>query len=372
MSFKTISKTVLLWAYLISVVSILSWLVVPLSSRFTNLEPAPKLSVVWVQWSNFDGLHYLDIAKYGYGSAYTDKSYSFFPLYPYLLRIVSGFHPSAAFGVALSLALFIFALHFLYKLISLDSNRVEARNSLLLLLIFPTALFFGSVYTESLFLLISVLVFYFARKQHFLLASVFGLLASATKITGIFLYPAILYEWYISKKRSLESFIYSVLLPPIGLLSYSYYQWIKTGDPLYFVHLQSNFSGRSISKIILLPQVLWRYLKILASINRPDPIFFTSVLELGCALLVILLLVVGIKRLRLSYYIYLLPAFILPTLTGTFLSMPRFILVMFPLFTVLSGIFTHAPKSLKILYLVISVILGIISISFFVRGHFIA
>ena len=69
--------------------------------------------------------------------------------------------PPAAYAVAL--AAFLGALTLLHRLVSLELGRPLARPVLLLLAVFPAALYFGAPYAESLFLLLAVGAFYAAR-----------------------------------------------------------------------------------------------------------------------------------------------------------------------------------------------------------------
>ena len=64
---------------------------------------------------------------------------------------------------AVSLAAFLAALFLLHRLTELELGRRLARPTLLLLAVFPAAVYFGAPYSESLFLLLAVGAFYAAR-----------------------------------------------------------------------------------------------------------------------------------------------------------------------------------------------------------------
>ena len=70
----------------------------------------------------------------------------------------------AAFAV--SLAAFAGALYLLHRLTELELGREYALPTILLLSVFPGAVFFGIPYSESIFLLVSVGAFYAARTEH--------------------------------------------------------------------------------------------------------------------------------------------------------------------------------------------------------------
>jgi len=348
--------------------------------------------------ANFDGMHYLSIAKNGY----SQYQQAFFPFYPLLIKFLT---PVFA-GKDLVAALFISSLsllggiYFLYQLVLLDYKEKIAKRTVFFLLIFPSAFFFALVYTESLFLFLSVGAFYFARTKNWVLAGILAGLASATRLVGIFLLPALLVEWIqqdkfknqiskikiayqnIKRKNIFEfspvifhfSFLIFNLLPlflvPLGLLFYMRFLAINYQDPLLFLHVQPAFGvQRSADKLILYYQVIWRYLKMIAA-TKPDPLFFTVWIEFISTLSFLILIVIAyFKKIRMSYLVYTILSYFVSTLTGTFVSMPRFLLVLFPCFICLALIEN------KLFRLAISIIFLIISfsmVSLFVRGYFVS
>lgn len=352
------------------------FLVLP-RTRYTHLTETKSISNLAVSWSNFDGLHYLDIAQYGYGYQHkTDMDYVFFPVYPWLIKTFSLFGGYLTSGLLVSHVAFIIALYYLYKLAKLDFSAKIARSTIFVLLIFPTAFFFGSVYTESVFLLLIVLSFYFARKDQFFLACAAAMIASATRVTGIFLWPALLYEFWLRYgqdiKKTLNPLAVWLILPPLGLLSFLRYQFLQTGDPLFFINAQNNYAGRNVDKLVLLHQVFFRYFKMLIFIDHFDPLFFTVLIEFLSAVLLVFVLIFSLKKIRFSYWFFVLCSFLLPTLTGTFMSMPRFSLVLFPVFIYLASFLEGHHPYFKYFYYFICTILSIFSIVFFTRGYFIS
>ena len=74
---------------------------------------------------------------------------------------------------------------------------------------------------------------------------------------------------------------------------------------------------------------------------------------------------------RLSYAVFAILSFITPTLTGTFSSMPRYVLVMFPAFIVL-GRWLEKHRRLRWAWWGSSVILLVIDLSLFLTGRWVA
>jgi Gpi18-like mannosyltransferase len=377
MSIKDILKKVITWRLLVLLVAIPAIFILAPRTRFTNLQPVPSIRDLSTMWSNFDGLHYLDLAQYGYGYQHkTDMDYAFFPVYPWLIGKFSFLGSYLASALFISHLCLILALYFLFKLVRLDFNTKISRDTIYLLLIFPAAFFFGSVYNESLFLLLTVLTFFFARKKNFILAGIFAAIASATRVTGMFLWPALIYEFYLAYEKSLKKCLnyraISLLLPPLGILGFMYFQKLKTGNPFLFIDIQSNFAERTTDKLILLYQVFFRYFKMLIFIDHTDPLFFSVLVEFLSGLLILVVLIFSLKKIRFSYWLFVLLSYILPSLTGTFMSMPRFTIVMFPIFIYLSAWLERHHPYFRYAYYFVCFILSVFMISFFTRGYFMA
>ena len=217
-----------------------------------------------------------------------------------------------------------------------------------------------------------------------LAAGIFGLLASYTRITGILLFPALLYELYQREKDkdvniSLSVFLkkpekiknlLSVFLVPLGLISYMRYLGNEYRDCLLFLHVQPFFGAeRSGSRIILIYQVFWRYLKMILT-SKLDFLYFTVWLELLVAILLLIVFAYSIKKkIRTSYLVFAILSFFVPTLSGTFLSLPRFALAFFPCFIYLG---TIKNKVIRISLLTIFGITFLISSVLFFRGYWLS
>lgn len=359
--------------------------------------------LIWSR-ANFDGFYYAKIARDGY--QYLQQA--FFPFYPQLIKFFQPFFKSFNLqesnsfilsGIFISSACFIFCLYFFGRLFREEGEEEKTiRKALLFLVLFPTSFYFISVYTESVFLFLVLLAFWLAKKRKWLLAGLIGGLASYTRLAGVFLLPALLYEYYdeesrrtmkervIAVKQRVFHFdikylplflksrlrhiqnIFFISLSSWGLIYYMSYLKRTVNDPFYFIKVQPGFGAqRSINRLIMLYQVFWRYLKMIFTVDCSDWIYFTVWLELLIGLLFIGLLILGWTKFKLkkSWMIFATLAYVLPTLTGTFSSMPRYILVCFPCFLILSKL--KLPK----LIFVLSLLLLLICTILFVRGYWI-
>jgi hypothetical protein len=161
--------------------------------------------------ARWDAAWYLVIAHYGYRpdlGAFTSSRTAFFPLYPLCLSAISqiGVPPILA-GVLLSSGALALALYGIHRLTMLELARAEAatvararsattdhssggevaRLAVLLTAFAPMAFFFSAVYSESLYLALSVGVFLCARQGRWAWVAVLGALAAATRSAGVVL-----------------------------------------------------------------------------------------------------------------------------------------------------------------------------------------
>ncbi len=291
-------------------------------------ESRTLLLAVWGRW---DAVHYLDIATNGYHG--TDMA--FFPLLPLLIGIlgkVIGNHLIA--GLVISNAALFFALLFLYKLVEHEFDRTVARRAIFYISIFPTAVFFSAVYTESLFLMLTVASFYYMRERRWWLAGAIGLLASLTRIEGVLLAVPFAIEWWSAYRENAVAGVKNLLpiaLIPLGLVLFMVYLWVLNGDPLYFSHVQSHWNrqlaapwtsiGNSFHKIAMAvgPQTVAQ-----------------QILEIVFTALMIGVLAGGWRKLKASYVAYMGLSILMPLCTSSLMSMPRFALVLFPMFVILA------------------------------------
>lgn len=301
-------------------------------STFGNMFPYAQERLIssglpeWLwAYGNFDGVHYVTIATYGYIDQYTQ---AFFPLYPLLIHLLSGGQSVLIVGLLLSNIAFMGALIILYQLWRMDYEQIVVKRSILLLLSLPTAFFFGAFYTESLFLLLTVAAFLLMRKGYFSWAVLMIALATATRIVGVFLVIALIIEMVKSKQPIWKIVLYSVG-GFAGLIGYMIYLQQYFGDALYFLSAQPAFGASRSSSLVLFPQVVFRYFKILMTNSWSLMPFWTALNELLSTLFPLIACLWWFKKIRLSYWVFMMGCLLLPPLTGTFSSMPRYALMSF-------------------------------------------
>lgn len=280
--------------------------------------------------ARWDSEWYLDIAENGYAFLGPEKlsNVVFFPLYPGLMWLAS-FLFSGNFALAgwiLSLIFLFLALCYFYKLIKEFHSEIQPIVPIIFLLIFPTSFFLNAVYTEALFMFLSIASFYYARKNNFLAAGIFGLLASLTRVTGLLLFVPLLWEYFANngiKSFSLKRFL-PIILVPLGTAGFFLFHYIRYGDFLLFLKIQAWW-GRSFE----LNKDHFQTLTHPATVNLITDSLFV--------IFAVVTMYVAFRRIRASYGLYMLVTLIVALSTGTFMSIGRYILVLFPMYIVIAS-----------------------------------
>lgn len=255
-------RTALLPALVIALVSriglvLISWVSLRIFARFAfypvqlpdNFLTSHPLLDGWARW---DAAHYIAVAQFGYGSS-TNPSpgggAGFFPLYPILMRGgvgLFGFSPTpgalAVAAIAISNVCFLISIALFIWLSRDQIGDAAARQAALLLCVMPFGFFFNAAYSESLFLMLSLLCLVLARDQRYWMAGVVAGLASGSRLVGLALLPAILFMAY-RRGTFRRDFVGMLLLAPSGLIAFFIYSWRKFGDPLAYFHAQSEWGG---------------------------------------------------------------------------------------------------------------------------------
>jgi hypothetical protein len=349
-----------------------------------HVDPNNIFLDVWARW---DSGFYLSIANSGYHYAAGQQSnVAFFPVYPLLVNLVAPFvGGSLVSGVIISNACFLGTLIFLYKLTEFEFDSEAASRAVFYIAAFPTAFFFSAVYTESTFLLFSIGAFYFARKQEWGWAALFGMICSASRIVGVLSFGIVMLEWMrsqgwtISSSYKIESWInlfkglkrdwlnvLVICLIPLGLLSYMIFLKLQFNDPIAFSSVQSAWGREMIGPwAVLLRDVL---LFFSGDLLRGE-VWYHIALDLLPTFAVFSTLIWMWRRLGESYAILSALSLLIPLSSGS-QSLSRYVIVVFPFFMLLGyfGKYKLLDRSIMLLF---SVFLGIFT-ALFVNWIFIA
>jgi hypothetical protein len=318
-------------------------------------------------WAQFDGVWFIHIANEGY--RLDNNTPAFFPLYPLALKaggVVIGNYQLA--GIILSLVFFLAAVLVLYRLVARDLSPRIAFYSVLFVSLSPVSFFFQTVYSESLFLLASVVCFLFVRERRWALAGVTGMLAAATRLAGVFLLLPMMLE-YLRQDRSdprRDRVLFWFLLVPAGVGLYALYLAWATGSidtfggaerawgrdptvPVVTVWRASIKAYHGLTQLLTghgVPADPAYVGETLAFVQRETAIVnLFSFVALGVA---VVALGLAWRRLPLGYALYGLAIVCLPLFAPRpqvpLMSMPRFVLVAFPVMVAIAVLTDARPR----------------------------
>jgi hypothetical protein len=394
--------------------------------------------------ARWDAAWYLVIAHYGYRpdlGAFTASRTAFFPLYPLSVSGLQRLGAQPVFaGVLISVAALAAALYALHRLTTLEATRLRrsrragrdalsgpaaqsghetgsktvdaadtaclaetARLAVMLTALAPMAFYLSAVYSESLYLALSIWVFLCARRGQWARVAVLGALASATRSTGIVLMaPVVLLYLYGPRQdrapdrpldatpRSgpgtpgggpggaarpfaplaallrplyrLRGDVLWLLVMPVGLGLYMAHLALAGGDAFAPFHAQAVWGRQFAGPFLGVwdgAKAAFEGVRQLLSMQRAHLYFPTTgspFIEAGHNLMLFAFLaaavpaIVGVaRRLPFAYGAYVLAALALPlsypVASQPLMSLPRFLLVLFPLNMWLAGRLVERPRA---------------------------
>lgn len=305
-----------------------------------------RLLDLWNQW---DAKLYLRLAEVGYVQSSPPPhdndplNIVFFPFFPLAVYVVSlVLQDLLVSALIVSFAASVGAGYVLFRLVALDADEATAWRAVILLFAFPSAYYLAVPYTEALFLFAVLASVYAARTGHWAGAGIAGALATGTRVTGVALAPALLAEVF-ARKAGVRDHVRKlawISFAATGLLTYLAINQIVHGDPLHFLAVQrqhwfqaSVFPWEPVQDAI---RVLWA-----GGLDTTFGLIYGG--RLAGVLLAVPLLVLAVRRLRLPDVLYGWMGFLLMMSASWLASLPRYLLVLYPLFIV-GALLTRSPR----------------------------
>ena len=337
------------------------------AARIGSDPPASGLLAPWARW---DALHYADVAVFGYmaddpggleavdGYAQAapgggDLNIVFPPLFPLLVRAVNAVvrDPlAAAFLVSGTASLFVGPLA--RRLVAADLGEAVGTRAAFLLLIFPTAYFLHIGYTESLFIALALGSLLAARRDHWWVAGGLAALAAFTRVNGVVLAPALMAEaflaWRADPEHRLRPEWLAVAGAGVGFGAYLLVNAAVYADPLAFTEIQRTYWLKSfappweglsnaLSWVVTGTAPIAAWLAHSSRAAQAMELAFAGLGVLGAAACAVL-------AYRLTWTVWMVACWLLFASSGFLMSIPRFTLVMFPLFAVAAVATAGRPR----------------------------
>jgi hypothetical protein len=354
---------------LLAFVGVLSIAALPISPWVPSAWTRPVAGSLFDAFARWDGLRYLTIAAGGYPAADPTRA-AFFPLYPLLVRSVGTLAGATAgpnleiVAVIVSNVALLAAALALVALCRLDFGERAASRSAWYLLLFPTSFFLSAVYADSLFLALSLGAMLFARRNQWLASGALAGLATLTRPFGFVVAVPIAVEAFLRWREGERSWrpIASLALVPAALGAYMAYLGWHYGDPLAFVHAQSDWHRTLTGPWVSFARAFSGPL----TLNKLPH----SAIDLLAAFLTLGLVAAAWKLLRPSYALFLTALVLLPLSTGSIGSLMRFDASFFPIFLVL-GI-AGRSRAFDRVYVLLGAGVGAVLMALFAQWYWVA
>lgn len=305
---------------------------------FTVLErPNP----FWDRFARWDSGHYYGIASKGYRYVEGGRSsLAFFPVYPQLMGTVGRAFGGAQAdfyyaGILITWLSFAIAMPLLYRLARLDLPADRALRATVYAAVFPSAYFFGVVYSEALFLLTLVGAALALRTRRWMWAALAAAVMTATRVNGVMFLPALaLIGWDAAGPNGKDRAraMAAVAAGLIGIGSYSVFVYSISGNPFEWYDSITRWGyqpgGHPLAGLYAIAeQLLTRPYEYLVT-ERMAPYDTFNALTAAAALLAVPFIWI---RFGLGYAAIVVMGLWLPLSSGQFEGLGRYCSVLFPL-----------------------------------------
>jgi hypothetical protein len=321
--------------------------------EFTHLLDGGPALDMWYRW---DAGFYTSIATYGY-DWHNDRQpaadMAFLLVYPLAIHLVSGLTPTGCAlspylstcatlgGLLVSNAALLVALVLLFDITLRRFGRGAAWRAALLLLISPISIFLSGIYTEALFLMLTLLTFWLLERERFVYAVLTAAIASLTRSVGVALFlPLLWYAWHGNTGARPYRLVLA-FIPPLLFAGYILLMGITVGDPLAYFSSYETTWGRSAGSPL---EAFTAYFS-----GNPVSLFGwdLSWMDLILTLFYLALTVILLRREQTrAWGLFALIALLVPIATGSLLSMPRFGAVLFPFYILLGKWADRLPRQM--------------------------
>lgn len=341
--------------------------------------PRTETPTLASRFSTWDIAHYLRLSQEGYEAG--SPSCAFYPLWPGAIRVATTVlgGRSLLAGLLLANGLSLVGLGLLYRVIERQCGPRISRDTLILMLAFPGALFFSFPYSESLYLVLLMWFFWGLEQERWTWTGVSAFLLSLARPLGVFVLLPLAWHLFergwlwgraplplrggeeearpVAAVKDLANFAgrgnravpkLLLLCPLLGYAAYFGLMYVWTGNVLEGFEAQKAYpNSPSIKNMFNLSGFTDALLNVHSLDGMMDGaldrVFF----------LLFLASLPPIYRLNRTWFYYALPAGLVPALTSWFMSYRRYTMMLFPVFVVVAQLLSKSRSRSLFWYYVI-------------------
>jgi Gpi18-like mannosyltransferase len=260
---------VLNWKHIISIF-LLSRLIIGILyifiAKFTNIGLLDGST-----YCTFDCNWYLSIIKHGYTlipvivdqSTLNQSNLAFFPLMPLIIKLI--IYPftlifsmrqvgviAVVFGIIMNNLLLLGSLYLLKIYFTNKIDSIRLTFLLILVSLSPLNIYINSLYPESLYLFLSLVLVVLIENRKYFLESLVMSLVSICKPQGVFFIPVFMFLMLTSTAVKPSRKPMYLLLSLIPITLYFAYIYALTKDFLFYFHIQESGWGFSLINVFRL------------------------------------------------------------------------------------------------------------------------
>ena len=374
---------ILLWKLGTFATAYVAWALLPFNQQLyeANYRYGDRVPTSFAaSFNTWDSQHYILLAEQGYQKGLLSNAFG--PLYPWTIRLTNLLTgDSIVSGLLVANVASAVALYLLYRLVANRWGREAGFATLLLCMAFPTAFFLNLIYTEALFLLLSVIVFYGLYERRFWLAAAAAFLLPVLRVPGVV--AVVPMAWVIGGESlrigfdgvrpRFEGFrwhpnLLYVLAPIAGFVSYLVYMHFAIGDAFIAMHTEKLFiSNRSIENLLRPDRLIGDFFLAHYSVHgyldsAIDRIFFA-----------VFVLSLPLVYIRVDKPMFLFCAIVgLQPFLGSFMSYTRLVMVAFPLYVAYGVTFARWRPQLTYAVVYPMLLLQAVLLALQINGNWVA
>lgn len=350
---------------------IVHWLLLLVAYQFLKETGGTQVGFIATVYNKLkdagDIPHYINIAKHWYSTTGEHQNdIVFFPLFPVLLKVFQVvLRDYILAGCVVSILCLIVGNIYLYLLLNEEYDETRAWEGVMLLNVFPVSFFFVGVFTESVFIMLSVMCLYYIRKKKWIVVGVVGMLAALSRSQGIALLVPALYELCITMKEPKQRKWSgaAVSLIPLGTGIYFLMNQVIYGSWNKFMEYQAAEPWYNTSHWIA--SNLKQHYDM--ALGNPGLAVFIYWAQIGLYFGSMILLFVAYKnKLKTAYIAYSGAYLFMTYLHGWMISGPRYIMGCVGLFILFAGVKNDAVRRGAI---IVSSLLAVIFSLWFLQGQ---
>lgn len=303
-------------------------------------------------WSQWDARHYIALAEDWYVNTGDERlKLVFYPLYPAIVRIVNMVILNVnASAYLVSNVCLLMSGAVLYRVTAREWDSAAAKRAVFFLMFAPLSFYFSVPYTESAFLLTTLLAVDFAMQHKWGPALLFGALSALTRSLGLLTAVLIFYEMLITWRSDKPQMPARALLRPaylrhmgrfallcctvaLGFCVYLVINWRVSGDAFRFLEYQSDHWSQEFGSLWYTITYSFENALHFSNEGYRTGVWIPQLLYL-CGILALLLL--GMNRIRPGWGAYALLYAYMAYAPTWLLSGPRYMTAMAALYPLLA------------------------------------